>query len=84
MSKKKVCVILPCYKVKTKIYKIYKKTVNKKIDCTIFVDDFCPEKSVSFLKSKIKNKKTKFIFMKKHWSWWGNFSRFSVRRKNGF
>ena len=53
MSKKKVCVILPCYKVKTKIYKIYKKTVNKKFDCTIFVDDFCPEKSVSFLKSNV-------------------------------
>ena len=44
MSKKKVCVILPCYKVKTKIFNIYKKTNNKKIDCLIFVDDCCPEK----------------------------------------
>ena len=67
MSKKKVCVILPCFRVKSKIYNIYKKTINKKIDCLIFVDDCCPEKSVNFLKSKIKkNKKIKFLFMKKN------------------
>ena len=86
MSKKKVCVILPCYKVKTKIYKIYKKTVNKKIDCTIFVDDFCPEKSVSFLKSKIKkNKKTKFIFMKKNTGVGGaTLAGFQLGEKMGF
>lgn len=67
MSKKKVCIILPCYRVKHKIYKVYKKLINKKIDCLIFVDDNCPENSVNFLKSKIKpNKMTQFIFLKKN------------------
>ena len=54
MSKNKVCVILPCFKVKDQIYKVYKKLIEKKLDCLIFVDDNCPEKSVSYLKSKIK------------------------------
>ena len=65
MSKKKVCIVLPCYKVKHKIYDVYKKLINEKIDCLIFVDDNCPEKSVKYLESRIKrNKKTQFIFLK--------------------
>ena len=65
MSKKKVCIILPCYRVKHKIYNVYKKLINEKIDCLIFVDDDCPEKSVKYLKSRIRqNKKTQFIFLK--------------------
>ena len=65
MSKKKVCIILPCYRVKHKIYNVYKKLINEKIDCLIFVDDNCPEKSVKYLESRIKrNKKTQFIFLK--------------------
>lgn len=66
--KKKVCVILPCYRVKEKIYNVYKKLINEKIDRIIFVDDFCPQKSVSYLKSKIKyNKKIQFMFLKKNY-----------------
>jgi len=65
MSKNNVCIILPCYKVKHKIYDVYKKLINEKIDCLIFVDDNCPEKSVKYLESRIKrNKKTQFIFLK--------------------
>ena len=65
MSKKKVCIILPCYRVKHKIYNVYKKLINEKIDCLIFVDDNCPDKSVKYLKSRIRqNKKTQFIFLK--------------------
>ena len=67
MSKNKVCIILPCYKVKNKIHTVYKKLITKKFDCLIFVDDKCPEKSVSYLKSKIKtNKKVKFVFLNKN------------------
>ena len=67
MSKNKVCVILPCFKVKDQIYKVYKKLIEKKLDCLIFVDDNCPEKSVSYLKSKIKkNKKVQFILLKEN------------------
>ena len=65
MSKKKVCIVLPCYRVKHKIYSVYKKLIYEKIDCLIFVDDNCPEKSVKFLESNIRrNKKTQFIFLK--------------------
>ena len=67
MSKKKVCIILPCYRVKHKIYTVYKKLINQKIDCLIFVDDNCPQKSVKYLKSRIsKNKKVQFIFLRKN------------------
>ena len=67
MSKKKVCVILPCYRVKHKIYQVYKKLSKINVDKLIFVDDFCPENSVHYLKSKIKKtKKIEFLFLKKN------------------
>ena len=67
MYKNKVCIILPCYRVKHKIYNVYKKLIKKKFDRLIFVDDNCPEKSGKFLQSKIKNnKKVQFIFLKKN------------------
>jgi len=67
MSKNKVCVVLPCYKVKNQIYTVYKKLIKKKIDCLIFVDDKCPEESVKYLKSITKkNTKIKYIFLKKN------------------
>ena len=67
MSKRKVCIILPCYRVKHKIYTVYKKLIKTKIDCVIFVDDKCPQNSVKYLQSKIKNnKKVQFIFLKKN------------------
>ena len=67
MSKNKVCIILPCYRVKHKIYTVYKKLINEKIDCFIFVDDNCPQQSVKYLKSRIRqNKKIQFIFLRKN------------------
>ena len=67
MKKQKVCVILPCYRVKNKILTVYKKLSKLKIECLIFVDDKCPQNSVFFLKSKIKkNKNIEFIFLKKN------------------
>lgn len=66
MNKQKTCIILPCYKVKNNIYKVYKKLIQKNFNL-IFVDDKCPQNSVSYLKSKIEiNKKTQFIFLKKN------------------
>lgn len=65
--KKKICIVLPCYKVKNNILKVYKKLKKIKIDYLIFVDDKCPQQSVYFLKSKIKkDKNVKFIFLKKN------------------
>ena len=68
MAKKKVCVILPCYRVKNKIYTVYKKLIKAKIDLLIFVDDKCTQNSVEYLKSKTKinNNKVQFIFLKKN------------------
>ncbi len=67
MSKKKVCVILPCYRVKHKIYQVYKKLIKLKINKIIFVDDKCPENSTQYLKSKIKkSKKIQFVFLSKN------------------
>lgn len=66
--KKKVCVVLPCYHVKHKIYDVYKKLIKQKVDRIIFVDDFCPQRSVLYLKSKIKlTKKVEFIFLQKNY-----------------
>ena len=67
MSKNKVCIVLPCFRVKHKIYTVYKKLISQKIDCLIFVDDNCPQKSVKYLKSRIStNKKVQFIFLRKN------------------
>lgn len=67
MSKKKVCIILPCYRVKHKIYTVYQKLIKTNIDCLIFVDDRCPQNSVKYLKLKTKkDKKVQFIFLKKN------------------
>ena len=72
--KKKICVVLPCYLVRNTILQVYKKIKKiKKIDLLIFVDDNCPQKSVSFLKSQLKKEKKKgggrgwsnFYFFKK-------------------
>ena len=66
MKNQKVCIILPCYRVKNKILKVYKKLSKLNLDCLIFVDDKCPQKSLLYLQSQVKkNKKTKFIFLKK-------------------
>ena len=67
MSKNKVCIILPCFRVKHKIYTVYKKLISQKIDCLIFVDDNCPQKSVKYLKSRVStNNKVQFIFLRKN------------------
>jgi len=65
--KLKVCVVLPCFKVKNNILKVYQK-LQKKNFYLIFVDDNCPQKSVAYLKSNIKvnKKKIKFLFLKKN------------------
>ena len=86
MSKNKVCIVLPCYKVKDKIYTVYKKLITKRFDCLIFVDDKCPEKSVAYLKSKIKkNKRTKFIFLQKNLGVGGaTLKGFKLASKQGY
>ena len=64
-----VCVVLPCFKVKNKIYLVYKKLIKLKIDKLIFVDDQCPQMSVKYLSDKINHKnkkKIQFLYLKKN------------------
>lgn len=86
MSKNKVCIILPCYNVKDKIYNVYKKLITKKFDCLIFVDDKCPEKSVNFLKDKVqKSKKIKYVFLKNNLGVGGaTLEGFKLAKKNKY
>ena len=86
MSKKKVCVILPCYRVKHKIYQVYKKLIKLKINKILFVDDKCPENSVQYLKSKIKKtKKIQFVFLNKNNGVGGaTLKGFKIAKDQGF
>ena len=63
----KVCVVVPCYKVKKKILKVYENLLKVKIDKILFIDDNCPEKSVKYLESRIiKTNKIELIYLKKN------------------
>lgn len=63
----KVCIIIPCYKVRDKIISVIKKIDFKIVSKIIVVDDYCPEKSGLFLKKKFKkNNKIEYIFLKKN------------------
>ncbi len=86
MKSKNICIVLPCYRVKNKIYTVYKKLIKKKFDAMIFVDDKCPEKSVRYLESKIKkNKKIHFIYLKKNIGVGGaTLNGFNYAYKKGF
>ena len=65
--KRNICIVIPCYKVKHKIFSVYKNIDFKIVDKVIIVDDCCPEKSGKFLQKIIKkNNKIEFIFLKKN------------------
>lgn len=66
MKKNKVCVIIPCYKVKKKIISVLKKIDFNIVDKVVIVDDCCPESSGKFVKKNFKSKKISFIFLKKN------------------
>ena len=77
-----ICIVLPCFKVKSKIHIVYKKLIKLSVNKLIFVDDCCPQESVKYLSSKISNinkKKNPIrIFKEKLGSWWCNFNRISI------
>ena len=65
-KKNKIAVIIPCYKVKSKILKVV-KTCLKCFDYIVCVDDKCPESSGMYVKNNFeKNNKIKVIFHKKN------------------
>ena len=76
---------MPCYRVKHKIYTVYKKLIKTNVDCIIFVDDKCPQNSVKYLKSRIKkNKKVQFIFLKNLGVGGATLKGFESAYKQGF
>ena len=50
--KLKICVVIPCYKVRNLIEKVLNKIDLKLINTIIIVDDCCPENTYSYLKKK--------------------------------
>jgi dolichol-phosphate mannosyltransferase len=65
--KKEICLVIPCFKVKNKIFSVIKSLNFKKIDKVVIVDDKCPEQSGLYIKNKVKNnKKIHIIFLKKN------------------
>ena len=52
--KRNICVVIPCYRVKHKIFSVYQNIDFKIVDKVIIVDDCCPEKSGKFLQRIIK------------------------------
>ena len=60
-----IFIVIPCYKVKKKIYKVISKSL-KYVDKIIIVDDKCPEQTGDYVQKKIKNKKVLVLFNKKN------------------
>ena len=61
--KNKICVIIPCFKVKKNIINVLKKINYSLVDKVLVVDDFCPENSGQRAESFI-NKKVEVIYCK--------------------
>ncbi len=65
--KKKICVIIPCYRVKDKIISVLNNKKLSNIDKIVIVDDQCPDNTGLYLKNKLKRKrKYKILFHKKN------------------
>lgn len=60
-----VIIVIPCYKVKNKIYGVIRKSI-KYVDKIVIIDDKCPEQTGNYIKKKIKNKKILVIYNKKN------------------
>ena len=65
MYNKKIIIIIPCYRVKTKILKVLSE-IPSWIDRVICVDDFCPDKSGEFIVSNSTDKRVITIFNEKN------------------
>ena len=63
----KICIIIPCYKVKNKIARVVSRLLKKKISKIIVIDDKCPEKSGKYVLKRFRQEKIKVIFLKKIW-----------------
>ena len=62
---KKICVVIPCYKVKKKIYSVIRKINFKLVDKVFIIDDLCPEKTGIYVR-ELNLKNVEVIFLKKN------------------
>lgn len=65
MYNKNITIIIPCYRVKTKILKVLSK-IPSWISKIICVDDFCPEESGKFIESNNNDKRVMILFNEKN------------------
>ncbi len=63
--KNKICVVIPCYKVKNEILNVLSNVDFKIVNKVIIVDDFCPEHTGKFVR-KLNFKKVEVLFLKKN------------------
>lgn len=63
--KYKVCVVIPCFKVKSEILSVLNAINFKLVDKVFVVDDFCPENTGEYVK-KLKFNKVEVLFLKKN------------------
>ena len=62
--KKKICVVIPCYKVRYRILKVLSNKHLLNIHKIILVDDKCPQNTGSYLKKELKSNKYKILINK--------------------
>ncbi len=60
-----IVAIIPCYRVRDKILLVL-KNMPKKVDKIIVVDDFCPQKTGSYVQKNFKSNRVKIIKNKKN------------------
>lgn len=58
-----VCVVMPCYKTKSKVLSVIEK-INENVDTIYVVDDKCPDNTGHYVQDKIKSAKVKVIYNK--------------------
>ncbi len=63
MNKKKLCVVIPCYKVVKNIENVINEINFEFVDKVFIIDDGCPEKTGEFLQKKKLNDKIQILIL---------------------
>ncbi len=64
--KKKICIVIPCYRVSKKIEDVIKQIDFDKIDKVFLIDDCCPENTGKLMKDKIDKSKIEIEILSKN------------------
>lgn len=66
MNKKKLCVVIPCFKVAKNIENVINKIDYELVDKVLIIDDNCPEKTGELLNKKKLNDKVQIVILNKN------------------